>query len=177
MKKFRLKRRTISEANKGLIPFCKGKHLSKNHRLHISQANTGRKLTEEIKKKISLNHADMSGKNNPFFGKTHISESIKQMSLSHGGTGIPNEKIRYPFIWISRKETIRERDNYTCQECNIKQKDYYRKLDVHHIDYDKQNCSPKNLITLCHNCYMYTNGGNRDYYYAYYTYIMEQVYE
>ena len=71
------------------------------------------------------------------------------------------------------KELIRKRDNYECQKCGIKQKDYYKKLDIHHIDYDKDNLNPKNLITLCHECHMKTNA-NRDYWYAYFTYLMEE---
>jgi len=50
------------------------------------------------------------------------------------------------------KRKIRVRDNYTCQKCGIKQENHYRKLDVHHIDYDKQNCEEENLITLCNSC-------------------------
>ena len=36
------------------------------------------------------------------------------------------------------------------------------KLTVHHIDYDKQNCSPTNLITLCNSCNARANF-NRNY--------------
>lgn len=48
------------------------------------------------------------------------------------------------------KELIRQRDNYICQLCEIDQNG--RKLDVHHIDYDKKNCLPSNLIALCNSC-------------------------
>jgi hypothetical protein len=61
------------------------------------------------------------------------------------------------------KEQIRERDNHRCQECfrhqdelrfrNVK----FKKLAVHHIDYDKKNCNPMNLISLCDSCHMQTN--------------------
>jgi hypothetical protein len=30
-------------------------------------------------------------------------------------------------------------------------------LHIHHIDYDKKNCNPDNLIALCHSCHMQTN--------------------
>lgn len=50
------------------------------------------------------------------------------------------------------KWQIRERDNYTCQLCGMKESDYWRKLDVHHIDSDKSNCNSANLITLCSSC-------------------------
>ena len=50
------------------------------------------------------------------------------------------------------KEQIRKRDNYICQKCNIKQEHYYRKLDIHHIDYNKRNYNKNNLISLCNSC-------------------------
>lgn len=72
------------------------------------------------------------------------------------------------------KEKIRKRDNYTCQCCGILEKNHYRKLDIHHIDYDKHNCDEKNLISNCKSCHSKTNS-NRDYWFAYYTYIMEKL--
>jgi hypothetical protein len=65
------------------------------------------------------------------------------------------------------KELIRKRDDYTCQKCGIKQEDYYRKLDIHHIDYNKFNCFEDNLITLCQKCNSEVNF-NRDYWQRYF---------
>lgn len=59
------------------------------------------------------------------------------------------------------KEAIRKRDNYTCQLCGMHQDDSFRKHDVHHIHYDKENCDP-DLITLCCKCNAKVNS-NRDY--------------
>jgi hypothetical protein len=71
------------------------------------------------------------------------------------------------------KEKIRERDNRICQCCGKSEKDNNnRKLDVHHIDYNKENCNESNLISLCKICHIKSNY-NRDYWYAYYTYLME----
>jgi len=64
------------------------------------------------------------------------------------------------------KESIRKRDNFTCQLCNQKGK------TIHHIDYNKENCKEDNLITLCQKCNSIVNG-NRNYWYAYFRYIME----
>ena len=66
------------------------------------------------------------------------------------------------------KEQIRERDNYRCQEC-FKHEDELHdkkgrkyKLMVHHIDYDKKNNNPSNLIALCRNCHLKTNFSRDD---------------
>ena len=54
------------------------------------------------------------------------------------------------------KEQIRKRDNYKCQWCSITQKEhiekYNQRLPIHHIDGDKKNCKPENLVALCHSC-------------------------
>lgn len=64
------------------------------------------------------------------------------------------------------KESIRERDNYRCQECFRHQDELFgntkvgmrpRKLYIHHIDYDKKNNNPLNLISLCLSCHVQTN--------------------
>jgi len=58
------------------------------------------------------------------------------------------------------KERIRERDNRTCQLCG--EEENIKKLDCHHIHYDRENCYP-DLISLCHICNSKVNG-NRKYY-------------
>ena len=75
------------------------------------------------------------------------------------------------------KKQIRHRDNYTCQKCGMTEEEHltiYKKiLEIHHIDYDKENCNEENLITLCKQCNVKANF-NRDYWYAYFRYIMEK---
>jgi 5-methylcytosine-specific restriction endonuclease McrA len=69
----------------------------------------------------------------------------------------------YPIGWNENYiEKIRQRDNYTCQNCGKLQSSYIKKLHVHHIDYNKQNLSLDNLISLCISCHMKTNY-NREY--------------
>ena len=43
--------------------------------------------SEEVRKKISENHADVKGKKNPMFGKRHKKTSIKIMSENRKGKG------------------------------------------------------------------------------------------
>lgn len=63
----------------------------------------------------------------------------------------------YTIDWTETlRRAIRERDNYICQLCN-----QYGN-SVHHIDYNKENCSPNNLITLCKSCNSKVNK-NREY--------------
>ena len=54
------------------------------------------------------------------------------------------------------KNAVRKRDNYTCQRCDKKQKKHGKKLCVHHIHFDKENCYP-DLISLCNKCHLIVN--------------------
>lgn len=62
-----------------------------------------------------------------------------------------------------------KKEDRKCQYCekvfSVYSSDVKRKEkghDVHHIDYDKKNNNPENLITLCHSCHAKTNS-NREY--------------
>jgi hypothetical protein len=70
------------------------------------------------------------------------------------------------------REKIRERDNRTCQhpDCGIKENG--RRHAVHHIHYDKPNCTP-DLITLCGRCNSKVNA-NRDYWEAYFMELLKK---
>jgi hypothetical protein len=82
-------------------------------------------------------------------------------------------KAPYSIEFTKRlKLKIRTRDNFECQCCGLKENKSNRNLDVHHIDYNKQNCKEDNLIATCGNCNRKANY-NRDYWFAYYTYLME----
>lgn len=65
------------------------------------------------------------------------------------------------------KAIIRRRDNWKCRMCNKTEKENGRALDIHHIDYNKENLSPNNLVSLCHKCHMKTNG-NKEYWESYF---------
>ena len=106
--------------------------------------------------------------------KTGMCKSCSMKNLFSNPENNPNWKggisfEPYPVEWKeSLKEFIRERDGHICQICSVHQDDYWRKLDVHHIDYDKDNLLETNLISLCSSCHTTTNG-SRDFWYVYLT--------
>jgi hypothetical protein len=95
------------------------------------------------------------GKNNPAF--------IDGSSYKH----YPQEFTE------SLRESIRKRDNYECQNCGMTEEEhlivYGRVLEVHHVDYNKDNCSKNNLITTCKQCNLRANS-NRNYWRVFYQY-------
>lgn len=61
-------------------------------------------------------------------------------------------KNPYSEGWTEELKTIiRKRDKFICQICNK------HGHEVHHIDYNKDNCSHENLTTLCKSCHGKTN--------------------
>jgi 5-methylcytosine-specific restriction endonuclease McrA len=74
----------------------------------------------------------------------------------------------YPLGWNKTyKEQIRYRDGYRCQLCGCHEIECRVKLHVHHIDYEKNNLRPENLISLCNSCHVKTNG-RREYWKGYF---------
>jgi hypothetical protein len=96
-------------------------------------------------------------------GKHNIysKETLEKMSYAVSGNksrfwkgGITSKP--YSVNWNKTlRRSIRERDKYICQLCGELQSD--RAFAIHHIDYDKKNCNPNNLITLCMSCHSKTN--------------------
>lgn len=56
------------------------------------------------------------------------------------------------------KQQIKIRDKFQCQACGMNLKESNILSHVHHIDENKHNNHPKNLILLCHNCHSEIHG-------------------
>ena len=114
----------------------------------------GKKRYEETKIKISLNN---KGKHHSLKTEFKKGEKAKNWNgfqkgeksrLWQGGKSFE----KYTLDWTNTlRKSIKERDHYICNIClgdgNV----------VHHIDYNKKNCNPDNLITLCNSCHNKTN--------------------
>lgn len=167
----------LSEALSGeKHPFYGKKRLEHSKKM-IGKGNPfyGKKHTEESKQRMRMKK----------LGKKHTKESIELMRKVHRGKRFSDEHKRklgeahkgekchfwkggiaylpYPVDWTQTlRRSIRERDNYICQVCS-----QYGDI-VHHIDYDKKNCNPDNLITLCDKCHGKTQH-NREYWEQYFS--------
>ena len=79
-------------------------------------------------------------------------------------------------VWSDKgyKTDIRERDNNICQNPYCFKTN--SKLHIHHIDYDKKNCHPNNLITICGACNSRANK-DREWHTEWYRCIMSKKYK
>jgi len=71
-------KKLISEANKGVI-------FSEERKKNISLSKIGKKLSEEHKNNISKNHSNVSGINNPMYGKKNTKEMRRINSEKNSG--------------------------------------------------------------------------------------------
>jgi hypothetical protein len=156
-------KKRISKKLKGI----KKPPFTKEHRKNIGKTSKGRKFSEESKKKrsIKLKKLWAEGK---FLGTKgrKMSEKEKEKISGVNSPLWRGGKLPYTTDWTSTlRRSIRERDNYVCQLCGKLQGDWA--FDVHHIDYNKENCNPNNLTTLCRSCHLKTNS-NRDFWKEYF---------
>ena len=137
-------------------PNRKGAILSEETKRKVSEGHKGKKHSEETKKKMSQSRIGHQMSEDT---RKKLSEANKRRvkngthNLWKGGISFKP----YSIDWTETlRRSIRERDNYICNICS-----QYGNT-VHHIDYDKKNCNPNNLITLCRSCHTKTNS-NRNY--------------
>jgi len=145
-------------AGKKISKSKKGKKLSETHKEAIKRTHGIKQFGFKKGHKINLGKRFVLGKHWKL-SKEQIEKRQGENSFYWKG-GISFEP--YSVDWTETlRRSIRERDNYTCQLCS-----QYGNM-VHHIDYDKHNCNPVNLITLCRKCHSKTNM-NRDYWLNYF---------
>lgn len=124
----------------------------------------------------------MQEKNNHFYGKKHSKKTILKLSEINMGENHPRWKggiscEPYCDAWADKeyKESIKERDGYKCLNPDCFGNCNHLSLTIHHIDYNKKNCKPDNLITLCRSCNARANT-NRKWHKSWYRIIMARRY-
>jgi group I intron endonuclease len=87
-------KRKMSEASKGKSkPWLIGRKFSPETIEKLRQLSLGKIASEETRKKISENHHDVNGENNPMYGKKHSPETIEKIKQK--------AKNRPKRIWVN----------------------------------------------------------------------------
>lgn len=121
----------LSEISNGGGKFCSRSCATTYRNIHSNPTQN-----EEVRKKISSNHADVSGEKNPMFGRRGKSAP----SYIDGRMAFKCE--------THRRILLASGVECKCAVCGAT-----GKLDVHHLDGNHKNNDSKNLVWLCHNCH------------------------
>jgi hypothetical protein len=170
-------RKKISESEKGKIV----KSRTVEHCKKLSKSLKGRIFTEETRKKMS---EAQKGEKSHCFGKPLSKETRKKISESLKGEkcwswkgGISFEpycpKFRPEF-----KERVRIFFGRICVECSKIEVENGRKLNVHHVNFDKMVCCndiKPLFVALCLSCHGKTNH-DREYWEQHFTEIINEKY-
>lgn len=200
-------RRRMSESRKGKHPseetrrkmslLMKGRIFSEEHKKKISESkmghsisdgmremlisiNLGKKHTEETRRKMSESRRGkkLPPRNDEFKRKLHEARLGKTGDKSNnwkGGISFEPYCIKFNGEF---KERCRAWYDYTCVECGTPQWVLGRKLDVHHVNYDKGICCNNKkplFVALCGDCNKRANG-DREYWEQHFTEMIEGYY-
>lgn len=149
--------------------------ISEEHRLKITFIAKEKGYGKWLKSK-KQSPETIEKRRNKLIGQKRSDETRKKKS----GDKHPNWQggiacLPYSKDWTKGlKIIIRKRDKNECVVCFKKQNK--RAFPVHHINYDKLNCNPENLITVCFSCHAKTNF-NREYWFEYFNKLNLNKYE
>ncbi len=146
-KKLMSKSQRKNVSRKDYVNPMKGKKrpdLSEYNRKYKSEQIKGDKNPNKRPEVIAKRKRTTKGRTKEIYGKK--------------GSKNPNWKggIAYePYTFEFNKElklAIKIRDNFKCKLCGIHNDKTKQGLHIHHIDYNKKNCSLNNLVALCGRC-------------------------
>jgi len=132
----------------------KGKIFAPEHRARLSAAGKGKKPSLEARANHLAAMRSLKVRTKLAVAQKRRFANPRNHPLWRGGIS------REPYGWewnAELREEVRRRDGYRCQVCGVSQAECEKKLPVHHIDYDKKNSDPVNLVTLCVSCHTRTN--------------------
>lgn len=157
----------ISDKKKQQLKYLHSLPKTKKWLDSIRHANTGRIFSEETRRKIGdKNRIHGIGRKLGIETRKKLSDCKKGDKHWNWKGGISNNPYPKEFT-PTLKRQIRERDFFTCQLCGKTEREELEEINrvlcVNHINFDKNDCRPENLNTLCVRCNVKINR-QREYY-------------
>jgi len=164
------KRKPLSEEHKRAISKkLRGRKKSEEHKYRISESHKAiqHPWLKKLRKERIIKECPFCGAENEYVpNEARVSKGFCSLgcwydyiredpSRHHNWKSGLSQSPYNPEFNSYLKQEIRERDEYTCQLCGKSESENAsdgRVLAVHHIDFDKDNCLPENLVALCTAC-------------------------
>jgi 5-methylcytosine-specific restriction endonuclease McrA len=153
-------------ANRGVVRCSK---ICANRYINRTKSEKSRVIVScsQCKKEISIVKAKLS-QTYHFCNRECMTEYYNTHD-DFRGENSPNwtggKESYYGENWRQQRRLARERDDYTCQDCNITEEEYGQELSVHHLklfrlfdNYEEAN-QLNNLISLCEPCHRLRHSG------------------
>ena len=107
--------------------------------------------TKEPYKRTSEHKSQMSRVKIDFWNDLENRAKVSGLNSVHYKHG--KSKEPYPIGFNSFvKQKTRERDGFKCRWCGKTEAENDKKLAIHHVDANKENLGPFNLISFCNSC-------------------------
>lgn len=118
-------------------------------------------ITKEMHEAVVLDH--MIFFNDDYFTTKHYLVALECLvaDIVHADGDVYRIIYKYQYqtylntdTWRGKATIIKERDEYTCQNCGISYSEYvFPKLDAHHVSYDRiYGELMSDLLTYCREC-------------------------
>ncbi len=130
---------------------------------YVDNPELGRRISEVVTRRYK--DPEERRRTGESIRQAYIDHPEYRLKQSENNSGENNAMWRggrsldsYSVEWNEKlRRSIRERDDHSCQLCGKTKEEEGQNLSVHHIDEDKQNNHPDNLISLCTACHMRLN--------------------
>lgn len=146
--------RAQHEAHRGKPAWNRGVSPSQETLAKMSESQKGKAMPDSFREKCRqrmLGNTIARGRRHSEETKRKIRAAAPRGPKCHLWRGGVSFAPYGPGFNRELKRIVRERDGYKCAMCGLPGR------DCHHIDYDKHNNDPSNLVTLCHVCHSMTN--------------------
>lgn len=127
----------------------KGVPKSEEWKNKISESNKGKIISKETKNKMRQNHANVSGVNNPCYGRKLSNEMIEKL-VKASKTKEAIEKMKQNKTWFSGLDNPNAKKVVCIETGEI--------FDTINEAARENNCSPSKISAVCHGKRKHTRG-------------------
>ena len=117
----------------------------------------GKQLSEETRKHMSENHADVNGEKNPVYGKGYLFAGEKNPNWRHDLTDEDRQYRKYKTGYKAWIKNVKQKANYTCNCCGYIGYEKDGVMVGHHLnDYHTHKelaTDINNGVCLCKHCH------------------------